>query len=159
VFNYFPTKEDLVYSRLESFEAELLETVRERGPGESVPAAFARFVTRPRGLLAEQEREADERLRAVTAMIAQSPALRAREREVFQQYTLALAELLAEETGARGDDVQPWVVANALIGIHRALIDYVRDGVAAGRSSRVLARGVREQANRTLGLLEGGLAE
>jgi AcrR family transcriptional regulator len=28
VFNYFPTKEDLVYFRLESFEEELLRTVR-----------------------------------------------------------------------------------------------------------------------------------
>ena len=30
VFNYFPTKEDLVYWRLESFEDELLATVRSR---------------------------------------------------------------------------------------------------------------------------------
>ena len=44
VFNYFPTKEDLVYGRLESFEEELLEAVRERAPGESVAAAFMRFV-------------------------------------------------------------------------------------------------------------------
>ena len=32
VFNYFPTKEDLVYWRLESFEDELLRTIREREP-------------------------------------------------------------------------------------------------------------------------------
>ena len=31
VFNYFPTKEDLVYWRLESFEDELLSTIRDRG--------------------------------------------------------------------------------------------------------------------------------
>ena len=33
VFNYFPTKEDLVYWRLESFEDELLTTLRERAAG------------------------------------------------------------------------------------------------------------------------------
>ena len=36
VFNYFPTKEDLFYWRLESFEDELLAAVRDRAPGESV---------------------------------------------------------------------------------------------------------------------------
>ena len=36
VFNYFPTKEDLFYSRLEAFEEELLAAIRERAPGESV---------------------------------------------------------------------------------------------------------------------------
>src|ERR671923_2890529 len=44
VFNYFPTKEDLVYWRLESFEEELLAAVRERKAGESVVQAFGRFV-------------------------------------------------------------------------------------------------------------------
>ena len=33
VYNYFPTKEDLVYWRLESFEERLLEAVRDREPG------------------------------------------------------------------------------------------------------------------------------
>src|ERR671933_788512 len=51
VFNYFPTKEDLVYWRLESFEQELLDTVRSRAPGESALAAFIRFVGQPRGML------------------------------------------------------------------------------------------------------------
>ena len=50
VFNYFPTKEDLFYSRLESFEEELLDAITGREPGEPILAAFARFVTRPRPL-------------------------------------------------------------------------------------------------------------
>ena len=37
VFNYFPTKEDLVYWRLGAFEAELLAAVRERAAGEPGP--------------------------------------------------------------------------------------------------------------------------
>src|SRR5881397_2098743 len=52
VFNYFPTKEDLFYSGLESFEEELLAASRERKTGESVLSAFARFVLQRRGLLA-----------------------------------------------------------------------------------------------------------
>src|SRR5919204_696841 len=52
VFNYFPTKEDLVYWRLETFESELLRAIGERPRGESITAAFARFVLTPPGLLA-----------------------------------------------------------------------------------------------------------
>ena len=33
VFNYFPTKEDLVFWRLEAFEEEILGAVRERADG------------------------------------------------------------------------------------------------------------------------------
>ena len=44
VFNYFPTKEDLVYERMDAFEQELLAAVRERPEGESVLRAFVRFI-------------------------------------------------------------------------------------------------------------------
>ena len=53
VFNYFPTKEDLVYWRLQSFEDELLRTIREREPGEPALAAFGRFILAERGLLGQ----------------------------------------------------------------------------------------------------------
>src|SRR5919106_6667436 len=49
VFNYFPTKEDLFYSRLEAFEDELLEAIRAREPGQTVLAAFRTFLLQPRG--------------------------------------------------------------------------------------------------------------
>ena len=40
VFNYFPTKEDLFYSGLETFEEDMLEAIRERDQGQTVLAAF-----------------------------------------------------------------------------------------------------------------------
>src|SRR5215208_8135220 len=55
VFNYFPTKEDLVYWRLGSFEEELLATIREREPGEPALAAFRRFLLSQRGLLGDYD--------------------------------------------------------------------------------------------------------
>src|ERR1700733_13675694 len=44
VFNYFPTKEDLVFNRMETFEQELVGAIRDRQPGESIVQAFGRFV-------------------------------------------------------------------------------------------------------------------
>src|SRR4051794_19456200 len=87
VFNYFPTKEDLFYSRLEAFEDELLAAVREREPGESALAAFRRFLMSRGGVLqiedAGGDREATRQLRMVTRVITDSPALLARERQVI----------------------------------------------------------------------------
>jgi AcrR family transcriptional regulator len=155
VFNYFPRKEDLVYGRLEAFEDELLSAVRDRARGESALHAFGRFVLEPRGLLAAKD--ADQQLLAITRMIAESRALLAREEEIFLRYTRSLASLLAEETGSRPDDVEPWVAANALMGVHRGLVAYVRRQVLAGRRNPRLARDVRAQGERALALLASGL--
>src|ERR1700704_4848499 len=91
VFNYFPTKEDLVYWRLQSFEDELLATIRERDRGEPALAAFRRFLLAQRGLLGKQDPQARAELAAVTRMITESPALLAREQQIFAGYTVSLA--------------------------------------------------------------------
>ena len=158
VFNYFPTKEDLLYSRLEAFEEELMSALRDRAPGESVLDAFARFVQQPRGLLAAQAGdEAAERLVALTRVITESPALLAREQQLFAGYTDSLATLLAEETHARPGAIEPWVAANALMGVHRALVDYTRRQIVAGVRNPALARNVRAQGKRALARLVAGL--
>jgi AcrR family transcriptional regulator len=159
VFNYFASKEDLVYGRLEAFEAELLAAVRDRAPGETALAAFARFVLEPRGLLATDDEAAAEELARIVKMIAASPALLARERQIFAGYTDSLAALIAEETGAAPDAVEPWVAANALMGVHRRLVDYTRGRIVAGDSHSRLARDVLAEADRALARLDDGLAE
>ena len=100
VFNYFPSKEDLVFWRLESFEDELLDAIRERAPGESALAGFGRFVLQRRaGCSAEQDPAARAPSLGVTRMIAESPALLAREQQIFQRYTRSLADLSRRKSG------------------------------------------------------------
>jgi AcrR family transcriptional regulator len=158
VFNYFATKEDLVYWRLESFEDELLSTVRDRAAGESVVDAFGRFVRQPRGMLGQYDRAARERLAALTRMIVDSPSLLAREHQILEGYTASLAGVIAEETEAEPDAVEPWVAANALMGVHRRLIDFTRGKIIAGARHPDLAAEVLAEADRALALLAGGLA-
>ena len=151
VFNYFPTKEDLVYWRLESFEEELLSTIRDRVAGESVLTAFGRFVRAPRGMLGSYDPETRERLAAVTRMIVESPSLLAREQQIFAGYTADLAHLL-------GGDIAAQVAANAMMGVHRALVDFTRGRVVEGARAE-LADEVRTQADAALALLERGLGD
>jgi AcrR family transcriptional regulator len=160
VFNYFPTKEDLFYSRLEQFEEELLAAIRERKSGQSVLGAFREFITRQRGALQmEDDAEATRRMRAVNRVIAESPALLAREQQVFARYTDSLARLITEETRAAADAAEPWVVANALMGVHRDLIGYVRKQTQGGMPAKEIARRVRTRAKRAFALLEKGLGD
>jgi hypothetical protein len=65
---------------------------------------------------------------------------------------------VAEERAAGPDDVEAWVVANAIIGVHRGLVDYVRRNVLAGNGGPSLAGRVRAQAERALAVLDRGLA-
>jgi len=154
VFNYFPSKEDLIYSGLETFEQRLLAAIRERPSGETVLDAFACFVLEPGGLFVVKEEEEAERLIALTRTIAASPALLAREQQIFGRYTNTLARLIADETGAGAGDLRPYVAANALIGVHRALIGYVRERLAAGDPDRRrLARQIRDRGEEALALL------
>jgi AcrR family transcriptional regulator len=155
IYNYFPSKQDLVFKRLEAFEQALLDAVRTRHAGESILAAFARFVLASQGLLAEEE--ASEHLRAINQMIVASPALLAHEEQVFARFTASLAALIAKETRARAHDVRPSVVAHALIGFHRSLVNYARRATLAGTPNTKLARDLQRQGKAALGSLEHGL--
>jgi AcrR family transcriptional regulator len=159
VFNYFPTKEDLVYQGMEAFEAELLASVRDRPAGESIVTAFGRFVLAPRGFLAAPDKDSARYLIAVSKMIAASPVLRSREREILARYTESLAALIAEDTAADPDDLRPLVLARSLIGAHQSLIEFVRRHLTDDAVDHVaLAREVWARGREALALLEQGLA-
>jgi AcrR family transcriptional regulator len=157
VYNHFATKEDLVYWRLGTFEDEMLGTIRDRAPGETVLSAFGRFVRRPRGLLQSDDAEVHERLAALTRTIVESAPLQAREQSIIAGYTTSLAALLADESGMRPDDVEPWVAANAMLGVHRALTNYARRRIIEGARPPRLTRDFVARADRSLALLEKGL--
>jgi AcrR family transcriptional regulator len=162
VFNYFPTKEDLFYSRLEAFGQAMVEAVASRPTGEPALVALRRFLLASGGLVAQVEAgdpEAVERLRTVNRVIADSPALQARERQVIARYADSLANLIAGELGVPPDDVEVRVAANAMIGVHATLLDFTRRRVLADDRLERLAGDLREAGRRAFALLERGLGD
>jgi AcrR family transcriptional regulator len=157
VFNYFPTKEDLFYSRMGSFGRELLDAVRLRAAGETVLDAFQRFVLTPRGVLALPDNEPADEQMTLLRIALNSPALLAREKQVLEEYSAALAQVIGEETGGGAAEIEPRVVADALIAVHRALIDYVRPRLVAGQPRQRLLREFRAEGRRAFARLEAGL--
>jgi AcrR family transcriptional regulator len=157
VFNYFPTKEDLFYDRMEAFEAALVDAVRARAPEESVLDAFRRFVLDRSQVLAAEDRA--DVIAAAARIVQRSPALQAREREVVARGTQSLADLLAEETKAGAGNIEPWVVANALMGVQRALAEHVRAAALAGTRGPKLAADTISRGKRAFARLEDGLRD
>jgi len=157
VFNYFPTKEDLFYGGMEFFEEQLIESVRSRPKGDSAVKAFRRRLMVGADRL-ESKQSADAILKAAQ-LVSASPSLVGREREIVERFTARLAELLAQETGAEAEDVEPLTIASALMATHRALVRYVRRRVLAGRRGARLAEDYRSQARRAFARLERGLAD
>jgi AcrR family transcriptional regulator len=157
VFNYFPTKEDLIFHRMQAFEEELLSAISDRPAGESIVQAFGRFAIQARGYLASDDKRATEGMREAARIISGSPALLARQRQIFERYTDTLAAVIAQERAMAPDDVEPWVVANALIGLHRALIASVQRQALAGVPNRRILESLRTHGGRALALLERGL--
>lgn len=148
VFNYFPSKEDLFYGGMHFFEEELLDAVRGRKPNESALKAFRRKLLESVEGLRSKERFAA--IRKATEAYAASPALASREREIVERYSHELGELL-------GGDVESMAVAAALMGAHRAVVDYVRRRVREGVRGEALADDARTQIRRTFSRLERGL--
>ncbi|HEY0829928.1 MAG TPA: helix-turn-helix domain-containing protein [Candidatus Dormibacteraeota bacterium] len=156
VFNYFPTKEDLFYGGMQFFEEDLLDAVLSRPRGESAIKAFRRRLLDGTEALASKER-----VTAITKAgdaVSASPSLVAREREIVERYTRRLAEVLAAETKSDPGDVEPMAAAAAMMGAHRAMVDYVRRRVREGRKGEALVEDARAQIRRAFARLERGLA-
>jgi MftR C-terminal domain len=122
------------HGRMQIFEDEMLDAIRGRLVGEPVLTGFSRFILQPRGLLAATDAGAAEELTSVSRVIANSPSLLAREAQILARYTDALANLIADETAVDRDDPRPWVAANALVGVHRAILAYAAASLPATTS-------------------------
>ena len=156
VFNYFPTKEDLFYGGMQFFEEQLIEAVRTRPSGEPAIRAFRRALLTSTDGLSSPDRQSAV-LNAARVM-GTSPALMAREREIVERYTRRLAELLAAETSADPNDVEPAGMAAAMMGVHRSLVAYTRAQVMAGKRGDRLVDDMKAQLRRALTRLEKGLS-
>jgi len=162
VFNYFPSKEDLFFGRLEEFGSRLVDAVASRGDEESVVDAFRRFFHVTGGLIARVEAgdgHALDQVRTVNRLIAGSKALQAHERLTLAGMADAVAAALASESTSPAERVRIRAVANALLGVHRALLDHARDRILSDDNPADLARDIRAASDDAFGLLERGIAD
>ncbi len=156
VTNYFARKEDLAFDHQDEFVQGLARTVAGRSEGESALAALRREFLAAVGLHDPVIGFSGE---VFARMIADSPTLVARLRDLHDQREEALAVLLATETGAAADDIVPRAAAAQLGAAHRVLFQRIQELTLDGRSDERIAETVTVSAHRVFGLLEGSLGD
>ncbi|MGJ6966264.1 TetR/AcrR family transcriptional regulator [Streptosporangium sp. G11] len=158
VFNYFRTKEDLLFDRQGEVEDLLSRVVRERGPGESALGALHRDFLE--ALEARHHRYGfHEGSDAFTRMVSQSPSLNARLREMNEARERALASTLADEAGADPGDLTPAFVAAQVSAVLHRLMTHAVERMLAGESLEAVAPDLRRHAERAFELLESGIGD
>ncbi|MEU8385155.1 TetR/AcrR family transcriptional regulator, partial [Streptosporangium sp. NPDC048865] len=155
VFNYFGTKQDLLFDRREEVEDLPSRVVRERRPGESPLDALRRDL-----LDAIDTRHHRYGLHgggdAFARMVSRSPSLSARLRETREARETALARTLADEAGADPGDLTPALVAAQVSAVLHRLTTHAAERALAGESPDSIAPALRRHAERAFELLESG---
>jgi AcrR family transcriptional regulator len=154
VFNYFPTKEDLVFGAGGERRAALIEAIRGRAPGASFVAPF-RAATRE--FLDRVEHDPVEETVAIARLVADSTQLRNRLFLGWEEESAILGPVLAEEAGEPAGELAPLVVARTLAWTHRLTFRAAFMRLLAGEDRAAVAADLREQAERAYDLLEAGL--
>ncbi len=157
VFNYFPTKEDLVFDRAEAREQSLIALVRGRPRGVPVVAAFRQQLKTFLDALAD--REPGFHRDSILELVAGSPSLQRKGLEIMDRLARQLAAELAVDAGEPECDPVAHMVAAAMLSGHRAVLLEVHRSLAAGASPRAAVAAARPYVERVFGLLENGLAD
>jgi AcrR family transcriptional regulator len=157
VFNYFPTKEDLVMSAPEQHVDDLAAAVRERAPGQSVVAALREQYL---GALDRHDPAvgfSDQKfILDVLRLIMETPSLRERSLAMSMAAESALAGELAAQS-ADHDPLIAAVVAAQLSAARRCLAAENQRRLLAGQTCEQVLPDARANALRAFALLEGGL--
>ncbi|MFC8386976.1 TetR/AcrR family transcriptional regulator [Nocardia sp. NPDC057272] len=154
VTNYFPRKEDLALDLGEIYIEQLASIVRERAPGQSALAALRHACL---AAIAAQDQLIGFSGEPFARMIADSPALTARGRDLHDARQLALADALAVETGAAPDDITPRVAAAQIAGVQRVLFNEIMRRTLEGESNAEIAAALTRDAEIAFDTLEPGL--
>ena len=154
VTNYFPRKEDLVFDRAEAVIGHLAAVAAARAPGESMLTAVRLDYA---GAVARADVTLGLSSPAFARMIASSPALATREREMLLLRERALGDAMAAETGADGPQLR--LAAALLASVHRVLYAEARRRSLAGQPRAEICAVLAGAAARAFDLLEPALGE
>jgi AcrR family transcriptional regulator len=157
VYNYFPTKESLVFDAADEAAEGLARALRESRPGEPPTRVMLRALTAELDRFAEVPDEAAVFLPMFADMVAGTPSLRA----AWIDHYGRLIEVANRELAARAEvdprDPEVMIAARALVGLqevsHASLVRHARDGLR-GAELRDVALADIERAAR---LLDTGL--
>jgi AcrR family transcriptional regulator len=156
VFNYFPSKEQMLFDRDEQIEALLVAAVTGRPPGSSLVDAFrthtARFWTRIGEQLANGPLP-----HGFWEIVKDSPHLRDYAEATFSRQARTVGAAIASERGAEPADPVCQAIARALCGVNAAILTHGLDQLIAGDPPAEVVMRALADAERSYDLLASGI--
>jgi AcrR family transcriptional regulator len=156
VTNYFPRKEDLFFDAADTIVAWPARTVAGRREGESALAALRRAYLEA---AARHEWLLGRVTPGFARLIEDSPALRSRLREIYDEQELALADALREAVGPAGGILEPRLAAAQLASVYRVLMEDARRRTLAGEEDEAFFTGLAAAADLAFTRLEPALGD
>ncbi len=157
VYNYFPTKESLVFDRAEEGIERMVAALQEREPGESPTRALLRAFSEDTDEFEELPEEMHRFTPLFMEMVASTPSLRA----AWLDLQRHLVEVANEELAARAEldprDPEPMIAARAIVGLQEVAFASRIRHVEAGLRASQLRAAVMSDLERAARLLDTGL--
>lgn len=155
VFNYFATKEDLVFGPMEEHIEDFARVILTRPPGTGVVAALREHFLE---LLETRDPASGlndlPQIRALQLLMMRTPALQPRARMFFYRSETAIAEALEKET----DRLTARVAAGQLMAVRSTLLQSNVEQLFLGRTTDEIYPEAVAATNRAFDLLERGLS-
>jgi AcrR family transcriptional regulator len=121
LYNYFPTKESLVFDRSGDFAASLTGALAARPPGAGLADAFAGWLDQ--FLLSDAARRSVRSAGGMPRLVARSDGLRRALLDLTHQFAPALAAELATAEGLTGPAAQ--AIADALLAVFVRTVEHL----------------------------------
>ncbi|WP_411105321.1 TetR/AcrR family transcriptional regulator [Streptomyces sp. cmx-4-9] len=154
VTNYFPRKEDLALDHHEEFTQGLARAVAERNPDEVPLAALGRTF---RSALLEHSPVVGFTGSAFARMVADSPTLTARLRELHDRREEALAHALTNAAPADVPEIAPRAAAAMIAASDRLLFHRIQQLTLAGHTNDEIETTLLPEADHLRTLLAAAL--
>jgi AcrR family transcriptional regulator len=158
VFNYFPTKEDIILCQIEDHTDEAARVVRSRPVDESPLTALRRhFLDRIAAADPAVGVNGDKRILEFTRLVIETPSLMLRftDQQLRAQHSLTAA--LAEVSGT--DELTAVVAASQIVNVQRTLTTRNLTCILQGADQVKLRVTAAAEAERAFQLLERGLGQ
>lgn len=153
IFNYFASKEELFFDRGEEVAEEPSRIVRERRADESVIDAIRRVYL---AAIREHTGFFQPHIKPFVATIEASPALKLRERLLYDQGQQRLVQTLLDDPGVATDDTTARVVAALITSVQWMLFREFRDRLLRDEPETKIRAALLRTAERACAVLETG---
>jgi AcrR family transcriptional regulator len=150
VFNYFPAKESLILDRLADPALAPVQAALRILDGEL--SAMTSWLAGQDDLA-----QASAAIRRFGSLIQQTPALRAHQSDMMDQFTAVAAGILASRAGLPPADPEPQIAAVSLLGLWRVQYQALSTYLDGTRTPAQVHQAVTADVRRAAHLVSAGL--